>query len=111
VLDAVSQADSVLLPATVIGELEAGLRVGHRYMENRHSLDEFLREPFVSIVPVDREVAGRYGEVFAALKAKGRPIPVNDMWIAAATLVTGARLVTFDEDFSNVEQLPQTLFR
>ena len=32
----------------------------------------------------------------------GTPIPENDIWIAAAALETGSRLVSFDTDFDNV---------
>ncbi|MEH2160824.1 MAG: PIN domain-containing protein [Nostoc sp.] len=39
------------------------------------------------------------------LKHKGRPIPENDIWIAAQCLERGWRLATNDEHFSYVDNL------
>jgi tRNA(fMet)-specific endonuclease VapC len=110
-LDAVAQAEVVFLSTTVIGELEAGFRVGSRYLANRRALEDFLEEPYVQVVDVNMDVARRYGEVFAALRAAGTPVPINDIWIAAAALTRDAHLVTFDEDFERIQGLNRTLFR
>jgi tRNA(fMet)-specific endonuclease VapC len=110
-LEAVSESEVVYIPATVLGELEAGFRLGRRYTENRRTLEDFVHEPYVEIIDTTSDVAFRYGEVFAALRRAGSPIPVNDIWIAAATLGSGAHLITFDEDFTKVDGLPHTLFR
>lgn len=111
VLDAVAQAEVVFLSATVLGELEAGFRVGSRYLDNRRALEDFLEEPYVQVVDVTRDVARRYGEVFAGLRAAGTPVPINDVWIAAAALSQDAHLITFDEDFERIKGLPHLLFR
>ncbi len=110
-LDAIARAEVVFVPATVLGELEAGFRVGSRYRENRRALEEFLHEPYTQVLDVTSDIAQIYGEVFASLKRAGTPLPVNDIWIAAATLGCGAHLVTFDEDFERVDALPHTLYR
>ncbi|MFN6200692.1 MAG: PIN domain-containing protein [Aphanizomenon sp.] len=39
------------------------------------------------------------------LKRKGRPIPMNDIWIAAQCLEKGWILVTDDTDFDYVDGL------
>ena len=46
----------------------------------------------------------------AALCRPGRPVPVNDMWIAAAAIDCGGHLVTFDSDFQFVSGLTVTIF-
>lgn len=109
VLDAIAAAESVLLPATVLGELEAAFEIGERSKENRIVLADFLNEPFVSILSTDRSVARRYGQIFALLRRAGTPIPVNDIWIAAATLDCGGHLLTFDRHFRRVKGLDLTL--
>ena len=109
VLDAVAAAESVLLPATVLGELEAAFELGERSKENRVVLTGFLDEPFVSILPTNRAVARRYGQIFAQLRRAGTPIPVNDIWIAAATLDCGGHLLTFDQHFGHIQGLDLTL--
>lgn len=105
VLAWVGQAEVVYLSAVVLGELEAGFRLGNRFAENCHVLSEFLAEPFVMTLDVTAAVARRYGQVFAELRRSGTPIPVNDIWIAAHSLEIGAHLLTFDGDFEHVQGL------
>jgi len=109
VLDLVAAAEIVILPVTVLGELEAGFELGSRPRENRTVLAEFLAEPFVSVRPVTPDTARRYGEVFAHLRRAGTPIPVNDVWIAAATLDCGGHLLTFDGHYNSIPALASTV--
>lgn len=106
VLELVAAAATIILPVTVLGELEAAFALGSRAAENRTRLTEFLAEPFVAVLDVTRSVARRYGETFARLRRAGTPIPINDVWIAAATFDCGGHLLTFDQDFERVEGLP-----
>ncbi|MCX6569073.1 MAG: PIN domain-containing protein [Candidatus Aminicenantes bacterium] len=46
-----------------------------------------------------------FGLIKAALKRSGQPIPLNDVWIAAHALETGAVLVTYDTHFTAVPGL------
>ena len=110
IVDAVARADVVHLPVTVLGELEGGFRAGSRYRENRRALQELLDEPFVAMIETSQDVAHRYGKLFAELRRAGTPIPVNDIWIAAATMTVGAQLITFDRDFEAVAGLSLALF-
>jgi tRNA(fMet)-specific endonuclease VapC len=105
VLDLLATADVVMLPVTVLGELEAGFAMGRRALENRTTLARFLGEPFVITLPSTTEVARRYGQIFAKLRQAGTPIPTNDIWIAAATIDAGAQLLTFDSHFHQVQDL------
>lgn len=98
----VEEADEVFVPATVFGELVFGFFKGTRFAQNEEALARFLEEGGVSLLPVSREIAERYAYVKAALKKKGSPIPENDIWIAAAALETGTRLVSYDADFDQV---------
>lgn len=109
VLDYLATADVVHVPTIVLGELHAGFLVGQRRRENEVALRAFLAEPFVDVRPVDGEVSRRYGEIFAALRRAGTPIPTNDVWIAAVTQVAGAHLLTFDADFAHVPGLAHTV--
>ncbi len=109
VLDLCGAAERVYLPTIVLGELEAGFRLGSRYADNRARLDEFLTEAWVEPLPVTPDVALRYGALFASLRHAGTPIPINDVWIAAVTLQSGAHLLTFDGDFKWVAGLSCTI--
>ena len=105
VVSRIQQATAVYVPATAIGELEAAFLRGNRARENQLVLDAFLEEPLVHEVAIDRKVARRYGALFAKLRTLGTPIPINDVWIAAASMEVGARLLTFDRDFECVPGL------
>ena len=86
VLDFIATAETVVLSAVVLGELEAGFRLGRREQENRTLLAEFLAEPFVRISEVTASVARHYGRLFTDLRRAGTPIPINDVWIAPRPL-------------------------
>jgi predicted nucleic acid-binding protein len=109
VLQLIAEADVVQLPVTVLGELEAGFRLGRRVEENRSTLGQFLDEPWVSVLTISRDVALQYGRIFANLRRAGTPIPTNDIWIAAAAIDAGSHLVTFDTDFERIEGLHSTV--
>jgi tRNA(fMet)-specific endonuclease VapC len=102
-------ANEILVPTIVIGVLVGGFRNGSRPAENEAVLERFLAEPTVSVVAVTEAVAQRYGGIYAALRRAGRPIPTNDMWIAACAQAAGAHLVSFDSDFASITDLSWTL--
>lgn len=99
------QVEYIGMTTVVLGELLAGFRCGSRENENRRELNQFLDSPRVEILNIDEETADFYAEVFRALKQKGRPIPTNDLWIAATTLRHGLALATFDDHFRNIDGL------
>jgi predicted nucleic acid-binding protein len=111
VVDVLARAERVYVPVIVLGELDAAFRIGARTADNRARLAEFLDEEFVDTVPLSREIAVRYGEVFAALRAAGTPIPINDVWIAATALQLASQLLTFDRDFERVGDLDAVVLR
>jgi predicted nucleic acid-binding protein len=109
VIEALARAERVLVPVTVLGELESAFELGSRVRENRRALDDFLAEAFVGVLDTTASVARHYGRVFSALKRGGTPLPVNDIWIAAATFDCGGTLLTFDRDFERVGGLDVVL--
>ena len=98
-------SERILMPHVVIGELLYGFRNGSRPERNTRELHAFLDNPYVSIAPTTLTTTDRYARIAAALRARGRPIPTNDIWIAAHTMETGADLVSFDRHFDHVEGL------
>ena len=59
---------------------------------------------------VGEATAERYALIYASLRAAGRPLPTNDLWIAASAMEHGAELVTLDRDFAPVAQILVTLY-
>lgn len=103
VVEHVRGAESLVLSAVVVGELLYGFRHGARFEGNHRLLRGFLDLPEVEFLPVTYTTADRFGRVFAELRKKGRPIPTNDIWIAAHALESGANLLSFDLHFAEVE--------
>lgn len=58
-----------------------------------------------AVLVCDATTAGLYGELKAALRAQGTPIPENDLWIAALTRQHTLTLVSRDEHFEAVPGL------
>jgi len=105
VADFVRRADSVLISAVVLGELLFGFRNGTRYNENREQLEAFLSRRLVQTIEVTLETAERFGLIAAQLRRRGRPIPTNDVWIAAHAMESGGHLLSFDRHFEAVDGL------
>ena len=76
--------------------------MGSRPRHNAAELHEFFEQPDVSVVRTDENVAERYGKLVQQLRAQGTPIPTNDIWIAAAALETGSRLLGYEAHFEHV---------
>lgn len=89
----------------ILGELLAGFRCGNRERENRIELDQFLDSARVDTITLDDETAEFYAQIFSELRQKGRPIPSNDLWLAASALQHGLALATYDEHFSYISGL------
>lgn len=99
-------AQIVYLSPIVAGELMAGFKGGTMERQNRRWLKEFIEEGGKTVVPgIGLETAERFALIQDALKRKGSPIPVNDIWIAAQCMETGAILLTRDAHFEAIEGL------
>lgn len=105
VADRVRRAERVVFSTVVAGELLLGFRLGTRLKKNMAELDAFLENPYVSLVPVTLTTADRFARIAATLRAKGRPIPTNDIWIAAHAMEAGAELLSFDAHFGAIDGL------
>lgn len=55
------------------------------------------------ILPCDLEAARQYGRLKNDLRAKGRPLPENDIWIAAVASHHDLVLATRDRHFRDVD--------
>lgn len=83
VMELLQQAESIAVNTIVLGELFAGFKGGLREATNRKELDQFLDSPRVTILSLDESSADFFPLVFNNLKQIGKPIPTNDIWIAA----------------------------
>lgn len=93
----------VILRVVAVGELLFGAENSTRPLQNLPLYLEFIAACVV--VPLQRETAAVYAQTRLTLKRKRRPIPMNDIWIAAQCLEQGWVLVTDDTDFDWVDGL------
>lgn len=98
-------AEKIVIPVIVLGELLGGFAFGARETENRRELAAFLDAPRVRAAAIDATTAAWYGRVYANLRRLGRPIPTNDLWIAATALQNGLPVFSYDRHFEHVEGL------
>ena len=103
VAEIVREAEELLFSTVVVGELLYGFRHGTRFEQNAAGLRSVLDSPYSTLVEVGSITADRYSRIAASLRAKGRPIPTNDVWIAAHAMETGADLVSADGHFEHID--------
>jgi len=108
VLERVAAADEVFVPAIALGELYYGARKSTRTDQNIARIDEFAAA--AAVLGCDAATAQQYGRIKNDLRAKGRPIPENDIWIAAVAVQHGLTVVSRDEHFGEVTGLPREVW-
>lgn len=102
----ISAFDRILVPVEVIGEYRAGIdEKTRRGRLQAARLSDFLGDEAVSVLDATEETAGCYARVFRMLKECGKPLPTNDIWIAAAAICNGAPLLTTDPHFRAIPLL------
>jgi|JI10StandDraft_1071094.scaffolds.fasta_scaffold1932292_1 tRNA(fMet)-specific endonuclease VapC len=97
------QDHEAFVPSIVIGELYFGVYKSSRVQANLARVEEFIAGN--SILHCDTETGNYYGQIKQQLKKKGRPIPENDIWIAAIAVQYGLSLVTRDAHFNVIDNL------
>ena len=92
------------MSAVTFGELCYGAEKSQAPAIARSKLNELAA--FLPVLAIDDECARAYGEIRAALEAKGRIIGNSDLWIAAHARSTQLILVTNNErEFKRVPGL------
>lgn len=97
------QISVAFIPTVAVGELEFGARKSARTQENLQKLYEFIGKH--AVLGCDLQAAQIYGELKNNLRLKGRPLPENDVWIAAIALRYDLTLATRDAHFKAIEPL------
>ena len=85
-VDIVQHVHRIYISPIVLGELLGGFLIGSKQDENLKDLLLFLKSPRIKILPIDDTIASHYAAIYNSLRARGKPIPTNDMWIAATAL-------------------------
>jgi predicted nucleic acid-binding protein len=98
-----NQAASIELPVIVLGEYRFGTAQSRR----REGYEAWLGKMIdaVRVLPIDETTSTYYAELRLELKKAGRPIPSNDLWIAALCRQHRLPLMSRDKHFDAVKGL------
>jgi predicted nucleic acid-binding protein len=98
-------AEAIYVPVIALGEMRVGFLSGRRAAKNEERLQWFLSQVGITPIGIEPAVSHRFAEVHRELRKRGRPIPTNDLWIAAVAIEHGFVLHTRDAHFRNIPQL------
>ena len=101
----VEEAELVVLPFIVVAELRAGFAGGRRRAEGESTLRRFLLKERVEVLYADDQTTHHYANLHRQLRTQGKPIPTNDIWIAAIVLQHDLVLHARDKHFDALPQL------
>jgi tRNA(fMet)-specific endonuclease VapC len=105
VFDSMIEAEVIYISTVMLGELFAGFHGGQKFNQNNDELRRFLSKDSIHVIDVTIETAEIFGEIKSGLVKQGTMIPLNDIWIAAHTIETGSKLITYDDHFKHVNGL------
>lgn len=102
-MELVAGAERVAVPVIVLGEY----RLGIAQSRHRTTYESWLREwiAAVTVLDIDDGTTHSYSAIGLELKKKGKPIPANDLWIAALCRQHSLPLVSRDRHFDFVHGL------
>lgn len=95
-----SSAPELALPVIVIGEYRFGIAHSRKRTEYERWFDELVSR--CKVLEVDEQTANYYAAIGAELKGVGRPIPANDLWIAALCRQHALPILSRDKHFDAV---------
>jgi tRNA(fMet)-specific endonuclease VapC len=91
------------LPVVVLGEFRYGISQSRNVVEYRKSLDALIADCL--LFEITNATTHYYAEVRLDLKRIGRPIPVNDVWIAALCRQHELPILSRDQHFDVVPRI------
>lgn len=103
ILSRLGNRQLVDIPHVVLGELLLGAYRSSNTPKHIAQIRDFMKR--CNILSADVATADVYAQTKADLLKKGKPIPENDIWIAATALQHNLTLVTMDKHFQEVEGL------
>ena len=105
IVEILQSAEYIGISVTVVGEIYSGFGIGRKQKQQNDELELFLNSPRVHFLSLDEITAEAYAMVFKQLKLKGKPIPTNDIWIAATAMRNKLSLLTLNKHFEKMEGL------
>jgi len=102
-LELVARAQRVAVPVIVLGEFRLGIAQSRHQATYENWLRKWLTA--VRVLEVDEETTLHYAAIGLGLKRTGKPIPANDLWIAALCRQHSLPVLSRDRHFDLVDGL------
>ncbi len=99
----IDMAGEVHIPIIVVGELYYGALYSTHIQKNIKDIHSLTGN--YNVLLIDEKTTAVYGQIKAVLRKKGKPIPENDIWIAAIAQQHNLTLVTRDKHFKEISGL------
>lgn len=103
ILGRLSRTDHIFIPSIVLGELYFGAYKSACFDQNVRRIEELIQAS--AILACDAITAAHYGKIKKTLRERGRPLPENDIWIAALAKQHNLTVVSRDQHFKEIEAL------
>ncbi len=101
----ISLGSTAAVSVITIGELRAGVFLSSDPAMTSRRLRTLLLAEQSEPIPIDIRIADTWSELHVARRRMGRPMPLNDSWIAATALTVGLPVMTMDADFDDTPGL------
>ncbi|MGD1103243.1 MAG: type II toxin-antitoxin system VapC family toxin [Terriglobia bacterium] len=102
-LEVVARAERLAVPVIVLGEYRLGIAPSRRRTDYENWLREWIRT--VTVLDIDEETTHHCAVIGLELKRSGKPIPANDLWVAALCRQYSLPLISRDRHFDVVKGL------
>jgi predicted nucleic acid-binding protein len=98
--------EEMAVSVVTVGELRLGVLIAEDVHSRERRLSTLQFATSLRPVPIDEPVAEAWAGLLARLRAAKLRMPINDSWIAATALAHGMVVVTQNDDFDVVHDLP-----
>jgi predicted nucleic acid-binding protein len=105
-LDGRSLPDELAVSVITVGELRAGVLTTADVRVRDRRLATLTTVLALDPVPIDNGVAEQWARLRVLLRDTGKRMPVNDSWIAATAMALAVPVVTQDDDYVELDELP-----
>ncbi len=95
--------DKLHIPFAVLGELYLGAYKSNNIEKHLIQIENFIQNCY--ILNPDEDTSNQYGLLKSKLLKKGKPIPENDIWIAAISKQYKFQLITLDKHFLEISEI------
>jgi len=98
--------DELAVSIITIGELRAGVLAASDVTTRDMRLATLTAAMTLDPIAIEDDVAAQWARLRVLLRDSGQRMPVNDSWIAATAMALQVPIVTQDDDYINLAELP-----